>query len=453
MRDEYDVDDTARDLLDPEPSLLTDTAANDNWITESHTRSRSASPNSRPPTTRRSRSPIRKLNDSSGKSTDGRTLSYATIEENDNYSAGIHDGLVDMANTLLGYSGKSVTIREMLVDVHTDDINDLLKYRYGYTAPTTIWQPQEKEAVEWASKGWDKLYRALGQRNKDPDTPASNEDANTTSSDILLTSVPALPSTREIPLSDLPAVADFIAAFKRNTTIRELSDLDARSVLSYANPAYRTLSTLKYQELSTTTSGAQTTNWYMLDKLEDIQLETSRRCRVSTKRATNILQSKRAGFGRSAEQIALSMLARGMTLRLSLPVSTPVATPNCDKPYTTVGSHATGVGIKPHGIKLTKLDYKTYMAMRDELLAGPAGEAALLSGGILWRLAINVRNIEDVVRGPDTDDVSEDSRIREVTILGEKFVETILTEQDKYVIVGVYRVLLDGKLSNKINMY
>lgn len=163
----------------------------------------------------------------------------------------------------------------------------------------------------------------------------------------------------------------------------------------------------------------------------------------------NIQHMKRAGFGRTAEQILFSMLTRGMTVRLLLPISTPLTTSNYSNSYGTLGNRAVGVGIKPHGIKLTNLDYKTYMDMRDELLAGPVGEAALQSGGILWRLAINTRNIEDAMRGPDLDDISKDSRLGERVIRGQSYAETILTEQDKYVLVGVYRVLLEGKPMGK----
>lgn len=448
MRNEYDVDDTAQTDPAPEHPTFTESDSNDHWT--SYRRSRSASPVPRPPPNNRPRSPIGRPQEPSLRLADNRTITDTTVADDENPGQGPQHSFAEMATTLLSDTGRSIALREMITEVDIDDIEDLLKQRYGYITPKEAWEAQEKEAKEWALDNWDKLYRVLGQRNKDPPRVNSAIDTSTIETSLHSMSPTNHLSTRQLPTAELPAIADFVAAFKRNAPIKDLSDLHLKSKMSHANVAYQSLSAVKYEEHSTTTpNNHTTTTWYMLDEMEGLRLETSRHCRVSTTWAMNIQHMKRAGFGRTAEQILFSMLTRGMTVRLLLPISTPLTTSNYSNSYGTLGNRAVGVGIKPHGIKLTNLDYKTYMDMRDELLAGPVGEAALQSGGILWRLAINTRNIEDAMRGPDLDDISKDSRLGERVIRGQSYAETILTEQDKYVLVGVYRVLLEGKPMGK----
>ncbi|KAI0738724.1 hypothetical protein BC629DRAFT_1300221 [Irpex lacteus] len=90
-------------------------------------------------------------------------------------------------------------------------------------------------------------------------------------------------------------------------------------------------------------------------------------------------------------------------------------------------------------------DYKAYMRMRKTLLQGPVGRAALLEGGIVWRLAWDACTIEETAAGPEVDNEYAHSRIHKTNVGGRTCLETTLTTQDKYVIVGVYRVLLGAE--------
>ncbi|KAI0083198.1 hypothetical protein BDY19DRAFT_900679 [Irpex rosettiformis] len=138
-----------------------------------------------------------------------------------------------------------------------------------------------------------------------------------------------------------------------------------------------------------------------------------------------------------------------MTIRLLLPVESAIGNRNTATQTSTVGERPTGVGIKPHGVKLNLDDYRTYVRLRDAKLSGPVGKAALLEGGIIWRLALNVCNLEEALRGPDLEDKSDDNTISTLVYGGQKYAETTLNEQDKFVIVGVYRVLLSGTKNEK----
>jgi len=59
------------------------------------------------------------------------------------------------------------------------------------------------------------------------------------------------------------------------------------------------------------------------------------------------------------------------------------------------------VPIRPPGYKFTVEDYRAYSRRREVLLRGtPRGRAALLKGGIVWRLAVETLNLEKSLDGP-----------------------------------------------------
>ena len=157
--------------------------------------------------------------------------------------------------------------------------------------------------------------------------------------------------------------------------------------------------------------------------------------------ATNILHLARGDFGQTASIILEGLLNRGMRIRLLQPTDKHVTSSQATKITATIGNRPLGVGIKPYGVELSLEDYIVYARIRDELLKGPAGRAALLQGGIVWRLALNLCTIEDTSRGPETGDSLYQSQTRIQLIDGKPHVETCLTQQDQYIIVGVYRIL------------
>ena len=189
---------------------------------------------------------------------------------------------------------------------------------------------------------------------------------------------------------------------------------------------------------------ARADRWWWLQSLDDNPLTIDTNCLLLTNHATNILHITRAKLGRSADEILVSMVSRGMTVRVLRPVEGENVGGTVPERFS-IGDRPIGIGVKPHGIRLTKLDYRQYTRVRNALLDTAAGPAALLRGGILWRLAIDVCNMEDTLRGPDAQETRKDNARQYIEYGGKRYLENTLSEQDAFIISGVYRVLLPGK--------
>ncbi|KAI0085723.1 hypothetical protein BDY19DRAFT_896089 [Irpex rosettiformis] len=137
-----------------------------------------------------------------------------------------------------------------------------------------------------------------------------------------------------------------------------------------------------------------------------------------------------------------------MRARLLRPIDQSVEIKPHREWTATIGDKPLGIGIKPHGINLTCEDYKMYMRTRDALLSGPARRAALLEGGIVWRLAWTTCSIEETSSGPDINNELSHGQIKTLELGGKRCAETILSQQDQYIIVGVYRVLRTAAITS-----
>ncbi len=402
LRNEYDVDDTAVDLADRTDNLSAPTDELNTSAGSDTIRTRSVSPTPRRSPNARVRSP---------------NARGSAIDDSDN---SIH--LSGLANSLLSDANTELTVHEEQVEVIVRPISDILKYRYGYTAPKTRWTARESEAIKWRGSNWVKVYRVLGHWDRSDEL---RQDS--------------------ITPTEVEAVADFLAAFIRHSTPPiELCDLHPQSNISYNDDVYKRLSTTVRTEKIESRSGEQQwRKWYTIEAIDGVPVVTSDTCKISTASATTIAHGLRIGFGKNGDEVLSWLLSIGTPVRVSRPIQEPLNRPS-GKRWKILDGRSVGIGVKPHEVKLGKADYLVYMNMRDELLKGPAGDAALLEGGIMWRLAKNLRP-DHIMRGPDTNDFSADSRIAERIYDGRRYAETVLTEQDMYVIVGVYRVLLKGK--------
>ncbi|KAI0086279.1 hypothetical protein BDY19DRAFT_895211 [Irpex rosettiformis] len=144
-----------------------------------------------------------------------------------------------------------------------------------------------------------------------------------------------------------------------------------------------------------------------------------------------------------------------MKTRLLLPVPHDLSVLRAPQIVSTaVEDRPLGIGIKPNGIRLNREDYKTYVKMRNNLLDGPIGKAALLEGGIIWRLAWNCCDLETTAKGPDlpTESFTAHSSVHLISLGGQRFAETVLSQQDRYILVGVYRVLTENPKQNSASI-
>lgn len=96
-----------------------------------------------------------------------------------------------------------------------------------------------------------------------------------------------------------------------------------------------------------------------------------------------------------------------------------------------------GLGLRPYNYVFTWADYMAYETERNRLLNGPAGRAALMAGGLLWRLALEVVGEEQVLFGPT---YTTQTQIL-VTLDGIDFVDDVLTPDQMDIICGNYRVM------------
>ncbi|KAI0340229.1 hypothetical protein BDW22DRAFT_1300863, partial [Trametopsis cervina] len=102
------------------------------------------------------------------------------------------------------------------------------------------------------------------------------------------------------------------------------------------------------------------------------------------------------------------------------------------------------LGVRLPGSTYTIYDYVTYETERDRILRSSRGRAALMMGGIVWRLAMDSIGYEDVVQGPS----GQHSDADVVMIDNQAFVDDTLTEHELDVICGVYRYAHNAKFGS-----
>ncbi|KAK0498534.1 hypothetical protein EDD18DRAFT_1158122 [Armillaria luteobubalina] len=102
---------------------------------------------------------------------------------------------------------------------------------------------------------------------------------------------------------------------------------------------------------------------------------------------------------------------------------------------------------RPANFKATLADYMSYVRRRAALLRDPVvASAALMHGGIIWRLAMeHIDDFSVVLRRLATDDILRYGKCHKVTVLGREkheihMYEASLSESQMDVICGVYKV-------------
>ena len=97
-----------------------------------------------------------------------------------------------------------------------------------------------------------------------------------------------------------------------------------------------------------------------------------------------------------------------------------------------------------HGYVPDIQDYYAYTRRRNDLLQGCQGRIALLRGGILWRLSMEIYG-EDGYWAEKALAMPADCRpsLTQFWLQGQVYLEDKLTKQEEDIICGVYRVLSD----------
>lgn len=92
-------------------------------------------------------------------------------------------------------------------------------------------------------------------------------------------------------------------------------------------------------------------------------------------------------------EIAYYLIQRGIPFHTLLPFGTVYRAPRLAPPMTMLP-------IRLPGYEFGKRDYDAYLDQRAAILSQPRARAALLRGGMVWRLAFSALSFDDVLRGP-----------------------------------------------------
>jgi hypothetical protein len=169
------------------------------------------------------------------------------------------------------------------------------------------------------------------------------------------------------------------------------------------------------------------TVWYEVDSNPNLNLARPRWL-LFVKTAESALECIRRKWGPRVEDVARSLLEKGIpfTTRVSLlrPLEEPLPPPiNLGWRYRTYAPD--------------HLDYKAYERRRNTLLSQPRGRVALLTGGIVWRLAMEVLSPDMVLVGPTPGEYGNyvSSRDDHRILWDEE-----LTDGERDLVCGVYHV-------------
>ncbi|KAF8868723.1 hypothetical protein BD779DRAFT_1409473, partial [Infundibulicybe gibba] len=100
------------------------------------------------------------------------------------------------------------------------------------------------------------------------------------------------------------------------------------------------------------------------------------------------------------------------------------------------------LGFRTQGYRPDPHEYTHYMDKRARVLRGPAGRAALMKGGIIWRLAMDTESVNamDVHRGPSEESRWFGQRLGTDNHYDCSIIDDALDESECEVICGVYQI-------------
>ncbi|KAF8509187.1 hypothetical protein JB92DRAFT_2948098 [Gautieria morchelliformis] len=109
--------------------------------------------------------------------------------------------------------------------------------------------------------------------------------------------------------------------------------------------------------------------------------------------AATALECMRLDFTQRNE-MAQYFISRG------IPFSTRISCPTSNRQPHQEPSRDSGLGWRPKDYVPKEVDYAAYEDARDTFFRQPRARTALMSGGIIWRLAVSHIGPENVLTGP-----------------------------------------------------
>jgi hypothetical protein len=265
---------------------------------------------------------------------------------------------------------------------HQDSLKDVLVNKYGFAFKPTC--------VSRAPSNWGKTQRLLLHQDESVD---------------------------ELYHHSVEQYVTSLLAGGIDPPVRHLNDLSSVSIDAI---------TRKERMIEVTTTTINGKIWYTVSPR---YLATNpHNWHLMIQDAAVVLELWRRGLGLDGRSMAQYLLARG------IPFSTRIY---CMNPRPLRPLQCIGLGLRIKGYQPDALDYQGYEIRRDAFLKTARGRAALLYGGIVWRLAKDVVREEDVLSGP-TEQVNATGH----ALHGEKgdLWDDRLSNQELDLICGVYRV-------------
>lgn len=168
------------------------------------------------------------------------------------------------------------------------------------------------------------------------------------------------------------------------------------------------------------------TSWYRVEPLLFLSYDSPWHLIVES--PTTAMEIIRRGWGPTKADIARELVRRGIAFRTVL--ESRLTSPQPETP-------GVALGVFPFGYKPTVRDYLHYEQRRDHLFQQPYGRAALMMGGIVWRLAIESLGMEEVLLGPSF----TSGHHFQILLEDQSAVDDCLSSDDLDVICGVYKTL------------
>ena len=164
--------------------------------------------------------------------------------------------------------------------------------------------------------------------------------------------------------------------------------------------------------------------------------------KVSVSRPVSALFICRLDPAYNDVDIARALLERGIPFRTLLPLRPITPSPSRSSPSPP---------IRLPGYKFTKDDYVAYLHQRAVILHGCRGRAALLRGGILWRLAVQETSFDTVLGGPSSAVlVHRHGFSIQGHQSGDELWDDDLSENDVFAICGAYKCYTGTLYSTKL---